>query len=175
VLRGEEQRGLLEHDVRDGDADERARDLGEEVARHLTPRQAALARVREGHGGIEVRARDRTERQDQGYQPCARRDRVGQKRYRNVAARQLLAHDARTDDRREQERRAQSLGDELSQQHPLCLPSCIGLSCAGRAEGAQQGAAVLAGSSCRVKATDASMLETFSETSGLRTFMRAFL
>ena len=115
--------------MRDGDADERAHDLGEEIAGHLAPRQATLTRVREGHRGIEVHAGDRPERQDEGDQPCARRHRVGEKRDRHVAARQLLAHDARTDDRREQEGRAQSLGDELSQQHLLLFAS--GASFAG--------------------------------------------
>ena len=48
VLRGEEERGLLEHDVRDGDAQERAGDLGAEVHGDVAPGEGPPGSRRRG-------------------------------------------------------------------------------------------------------------------------------
>ena len=117
MLRGEEERRLLEHDVGDRHADEGPDELRRDVARHLAPGQAPLARIRQRHDRIEVRARDRSEGDDQRDQRRARREGVGEQRERDVRARELLGHDPRPDDRGQQQRRSERLGDELSQQH----------------------------------------------------------
>ena len=88
-----------------------------DVARHLAPGQAALARIRQRHDRIEVRARDRSEGDDQRDQRRARREGVGEQRERDVRARELLGHDPRPDDGGQQQRRSERLGDELPQQH----------------------------------------------------------
>ena len=62
--------------------------------------------------GIEVRARDRTEGQDQRHQHGAGREGVREERDRDVPAREPLTHDARADDAREQQRRPDGLGRE---------------------------------------------------------------
>ena len=54
VLGGEEERRLLEHHVRDRDAEERTGHLRDEIDGHLPPREPALARVGERDRGIEV-------------------------------------------------------------------------------------------------------------------------
>ena len=59
-----------------------------------------------------MRARQRTEYQDQHHQHRAGRQRVAQQRQRDVTARELLRHDAGADHGGEQERRAEPLGGE---------------------------------------------------------------
>ena len=68
------------------DAAERTDHLRGEVRGDLAPRQAALRRVGERHGGVEVRAGDRAERQDERDEACARGERVGEQRDRDVPA-----------------------------------------------------------------------------------------
>ena len=63
-----------------------------------------------------MRARDRTEDQDQHHQDGAGRQRVAEQRERDVSAREPLRHDAGADDGREQEGRAERLGGEASRQ-----------------------------------------------------------
>ncbi len=108
--RDAEKTGSLEHDVRRRDAGKGAADLGEHVRRHLAPRQPSLRGVRQGDRRVEVRAGDRAEGQDQRDEAGAGRERVGEQRDRDVPAREPLAHDARADDRGEEQGRAQRLG-----------------------------------------------------------------
>ena len=67
-------------------AGERAATCAADVDRHFAPGEAALARIGEGHDRVEVRARDRAEREDQRDEPRARRERVGEQRDRDVPA-----------------------------------------------------------------------------------------
>ena len=71
----------------DHDASERAGDLRDAVAGHVAPRQAALRRIRERDGRIEVRAGNRTERENQRDQRRARRERVREQRDAPIAGR----------------------------------------------------------------------------------------
>ena len=80
--------------------------------RHVAPGQPALRRVGERDGRIEVRARDRAERQDQRDERRAGREGVREQRHRDVAAGEALAHDAGADDGRQQQRRTDGFGDE---------------------------------------------------------------
>ena len=52
--------------------------------------------------GLKCGAGDGSERQDEGDERRARRERVGEERDGHVAAGQALSHDARPDDGREQ-------------------------------------------------------------------------
>ena len=82
--------------------DEGPDDLHHHVARHLTPGEAALPRIRERDRGIEVRTRDGSEGQNQRHQDGAGRQRVREEGDGDIPAREALAHDARADDAREQ-------------------------------------------------------------------------
>ncbi len=95
-----------------GDAAERAHDLSSEIGGNITPRDSALTRIRERHRRIEVRARDRTERQDQCDEPSAGRDCVGEESDCDVSTRESLAHDPGTNDGREEQRRSDRLGND---------------------------------------------------------------
>ena len=61
----EREHGLPEHDVRDGDTDQGADYLHDDVAASIAPRHSALRGVRQGHGRVEVGAGDRAECQDE--------------------------------------------------------------------------------------------------------------
>jgi hypothetical protein len=102
VAGGEEDR-LAEHQMRDRHAREGARDLGEDVDRHVSPREPAAGRLRQGHRGVEVRPGDLAEGQDERDEGRAGGERVGEQGHRHVAAGQALAHDAGADHRGEQE------------------------------------------------------------------------
>ena len=79
MTRREEQR-QTEHPVGERRAEQRAGDLRDDVGGHGGPRDAALPRVGERHGGIEVRARHRAEREDQRDERAAGRERVRKQR-----------------------------------------------------------------------------------------------
>ena len=113
MLGGEEHR-QVEHDVRRRDAGEGARDLRSDVPRHLAPRESALRGVGERHRRVEVRARNRPERQDQRDERRARRERVGEQRDRDVPAGEPLAHDPGADDGGEQQGGPDALRDHTA-------------------------------------------------------------
>ena len=112
--------------MRRQDAGECADDLDGHVAGHIAPRQAALGRVGERDGWIEVRARDRPERQDEGDQRGARGERIRQQRDGDVPAGEALAHDAGADHGREQKGRAHRLGNEAAGQVRTIPPTHTG-------------------------------------------------
>jgi len=95
------EHGLAEHQVDGGDADKGTGDLRGQVHRHLAPRQSALRGVRQGDGGVEVRSRNRPEREDQGYQHGARGDGIRQQGDGEVSAGQPFAHNSGADHRRQ--------------------------------------------------------------------------
>ena len=86
-----------------------ADELRGEVGGHVPPGDAALGRIGEGHGRIEVRARNRPEGQDQRDERGARGDGVGEQRDGDVPAGEPLAHDAGPDHGRQEQRRADGL------------------------------------------------------------------
>ena len=63
-----------------------------------------------------ARRPDRAEPQDERDERGARRQGIGEQRHRHVAGGEALAHDPRSDHRREQERRARRLGGEAAAQ-----------------------------------------------------------
>ena len=145
VLRREEQRRLLEHDVRHRDAGERARDLREQVAGHLAPRRGPLgSRRRASPAGLKCAPE------------IGPKVRISATRPAPVAS--VLASSAIATfppascspmipepttvarSRAVPSPSATSLLNSIR----VFFPSCTGLSCAGSAEGAQQAAAVFA-------------------------------
>ena len=121
---GEEQR-RLEHGVCRRHAGECAGDLRRDVEWHFTPRDAALRSVGESHGGIEVRARDGAERQDQGQERRARRQGVREKSDGDVASRQPFGHDPGAHDSCQQHGSPDTLGGQALRQ-PERLLFCDG-------------------------------------------------
>lgn len=111
VMREDEER-MLEHRMRRGDAGNRARELRHDISGHPPPRKRALDRGGDGDGGIEMRAGDRREGEDQRDQDRAGGDAVRQERDRHVPARQPLPHDARADDGGDEQRRADRFTDD---------------------------------------------------------------
>ena len=101
VLR-ERDRGFAEHDVAGHDTDDCTRDLSEDVCFRVAPWEPTLRRIGQRHGGIEMRARDRAESQDQGDERGTRRDRVREQCEPGAAARQPLTHGAGSHDRSQQ-------------------------------------------------------------------------
>ena len=77
-------------------------DLRAEVAWHLPPGETALRCVRNRDGGIEVRARDWAESENQSYERGTCRNGVGKERDCLVAGRQAIRHDARPNNRCQQ-------------------------------------------------------------------------
>ena len=116
--RREEDR-LLEHDVGDGDPEEGPEHLHDDVDGDLTPRKPSLARVCEGYCGVEVSPGDRTEGEDESDESGTRRQGVPQERDGDVSARELLGHDPRPDDSREEQRRPEPFGYGAASQRRL--------------------------------------------------------
>jgi hypothetical protein len=77
VLGGAEQ-GVLEHDVSGGDAGERPKQLGHQVAWNASPGHGSTSRFGERHGGVEVRPGNRPEREDERDQRSPGGERVGE-------------------------------------------------------------------------------------------------
>src|SRR5207249_122031 len=115
---GEEQR-RLEHGVGRRHAGECAGDLRRDVEWHFAPRDAALRSVGERHGGIEVRARDGAERQDQGHERRTRRQGVREKSDGDVASRQPFGHDPGAHDSCQQHGSPDTLGGQALRQPEL--------------------------------------------------------
>lgn len=86
-------------------------DLRRDVARRFAPREAALRSVGQTYSWIEMRPRDRTERENERYEHCASCERIGEQRDRNVSACEAFTHDARSNDRHQEKRRTRRLGD----------------------------------------------------------------
>ena len=91
VLGGEERR-QREHDVRGGHADERARNLRDDVYRYVAPGERSVPGRDERHCRVQVGTRDRCKREDQGDQRGTRRDRVREQCESGVPAGEALAH-----------------------------------------------------------------------------------
>ena len=108
VLRGRKS-GQIEHQVGDSYTGERPDDLTCEVGRDVRPRESALACDGERHRRIEMRPRDRPEREDERDERGARRERIGEQRHGDVPAGEPLAHDPGPDDGREQKRGSEPL------------------------------------------------------------------
>ena len=101
----------FEHQVRDPHADDPTDNLCGDVRPRIRPPQLAAEREREAHRRVEMRARERAERENENGEDRAGRQRVAQQRQRVVTAGKALRHDAGADDRGEQEGGAQTLGD----------------------------------------------------------------
>src|SRR6266542_614681 len=96
------------------DAGNGADELAYDVDASHRPWQLASDGEGETDGGIEVRPRNRTERQNENAEDGARRQRVAQERDRIVSARQFECHHARSDDGGEQEGRSQTFRGSAS-------------------------------------------------------------
>lgn len=105
-VRRELKKRQRKHRVRNQHAGECADALGENVHGHRAPRESAFSRQRDAHRGIEVRAGDRAEREDQRHEDGAGGETVREQGHRGVAACQTLAHDSRPDNRRDQHQAA---------------------------------------------------------------------
>ena len=112
MVRRPRDRGDREHHVRANRADDASDDLRRHVGPGVTPGDAPERRVHEGHDRIEVRTRERTEDEDEDEEPGAGHQRVLEQLKSDVARRQLLGRDSRTDDDRRQERAAQEFSEE---------------------------------------------------------------
>ncbi len=108
---GSEEDGLFEHDIGQPHADEGAHDLRGDINGHVPPGEASLARVGEGHGRIEMGARDRPERQDESDEPRTGRDGVREQGQGDVPAGKLVSHDAGTNHGRQEQSRSDPLGN----------------------------------------------------------------
>jgi hypothetical protein len=108
VPRGEEHR-LAEHQVSGGNSRKRANYLSGNINRHIPPGYAALRRVGQRDGRVEVRPRNWPKRQDQCDQGCAGSDRVRQKGNGDISTGQTFAHDARPDNGGQEESSAEGL------------------------------------------------------------------
>ena len=95
--------------MRDPHTEDRASDLASDVHRHVAPRQIAAQSKRGADGGIEVRAGDRAEEQDEYGQDRAGRQRVAKKRQGVVSAGEPEGHDPGAHHGREQDRRTYAL------------------------------------------------------------------
>ena len=103
-------RRQVEHQVGDDRADARADDLRDDVdAQRRAVVDPTEEPVGERDDRVEVRARDRAEREDQRDEPGAGRDRVLEQLQPDVARRQPLRGDARADDDRDEEARCRRL------------------------------------------------------------------
>jgi hypothetical protein len=100
---------LREHQMSGPHAEHCARGLRHDIAGNFVPAHSALARVGERHGGIEMCAGNRAECKNERNQRRARRQRIREKRDGDVAAAEALAHDARTNDSRQQQCRSEFL------------------------------------------------------------------
>ena len=78
-------------------------DLHGDIGQHIAPRDAATRRDNQRDGRIEMRARYWPQHRNQDDQHRRRRHRVAQQCDSNIPARQLLRHDARTNDGSEQQ------------------------------------------------------------------------
>jgi hypothetical protein len=99
----------FEHDVRRPHAANCADHLDRDVKDSHLPGQLAPKRECNRDSRIEMRARNRTKRQDEDGEYRAGRNRVAQERNRAVALRQLERHYAGADHGREQKGRSESL------------------------------------------------------------------
>ena len=106
------EQGQFEHAVRDQSPDAAADDLRARVRDEFPPRMVFAQAHHQRDRGIEMRAGDRPERQDQHHQNRPGRQGVSQQRERDVAAREPLAHDAGADDGRHQQPGPEAFGRE---------------------------------------------------------------
>ena len=112
------------------DADNRAEDLSRPVGERRHRRNLATQREIECHRRIEMRAGERRENRDQNDQCRAGRDRIGEQCEGLVAACQAFRHDARADDRHQQERGSEAFGGETTRDHAMHL--CMSTAEAGQ-------------------------------------------
>src|SRR4029077_18843082 len=86
--------------------------LSGDVGAGVYSRKRSAKRGGEANRGVEVRAGNRRESQDQGHERRARRNRVGKKRKRSVPAREPFGHDSGPDHCRYEKGRACKFGGE---------------------------------------------------------------
>jgi hypothetical protein len=108
------ERREAEHQVCRPRPENSERELGGDVSRGVGPTKLVAGRGDEADRRVHVGARNRPEHGDQDEQDCAGGEGVGEERDRRVSARQALGHDARADDAREQEERAERFGCKSS-------------------------------------------------------------
>ena len=119
-VNGRSKQWLSEHEMGCRDSGKRSGNLGRQVRGNFRPGQRASRSTGEGDRGVQVRSRNRPERQNQRHQRSPGRNGIGQKSERDVPARQPLSHDAGTDHRRKQQGRSQSFrNSSLSQCHGM--------------------------------------------------------
>ena len=128
VLRGDTDRRLGEHQVRQDRADDAAGHLRGQVGRGVAPAQPAERRIRERHHRVEMGAGHRPEHQDDGEQPRRRRRRVLQQLQARGARGQALRGDPRADHDRGQEAAAEELGSQPAPQRDRFRWRCPGHS-----------------------------------------------
>jgi hypothetical protein len=98
-------------------------DLGQRIGYQLVGRQLFLERKHGAHGWVEVGTRDLAQRRDENNQHRTSSKGIAKQRQGDVAASEALTHDARADDRRQEQAGAQRLrGDSL------CSHATFGLS-----------------------------------------------
>jgi len=112
VARGSLKDVEAEHQMGGDDAGDSADELRDDARKKLCARRSALDHGCDRHDGIEVRARDRSEREDERDERRRGRGAVGEEREGSGTAGETLAHDSRSDDRAEQQCGPDRLGDK---------------------------------------------------------------
>ena len=129
---GHLQDRLGEHGVRDPDADDPGDHLDRDVGGGERPGDLAADRESQGHGRVEVGARDRPEDCDQDHEAGAGRQGIAQQGDGVVAAGEPFAHDPRTHDDGEEQGSAQGFGREaMGQAERLERRLEAGVPCGG--------------------------------------------
>src|SRR5262249_35959637 len=106
--------GEGEHRVRHDSAEPAAGTLDQHVGKHVLPGKRAPRGEDERHSRVEMCARQRSEHGYEHDEDGAGRDGVAQEGDRSVPAGEPLGHDPGADDGRDQQARAQGLGQEAS-------------------------------------------------------------
>ena len=118
------QRGQIEHQMGGPGAEDAEAQLGKDVGRSVRPGSSPARGRDEADRRVHMRAGNRAKHGDEDEQDRARRQRIAEQGDRVVPARQMLGHDARTDDAGEQEEGAETLRDNAAGERRL-----IGFRC----------------------------------------------
>ena len=95
--------------------------LHEDVGARLAPGQSATQRLRERHGGVEVRPAKWREERNQNDEHRYGGRRVGQKRDRSIPCGQALGHDSGADHGRREQHRSDSFRSQAPDQTHCAL------------------------------------------------------
>ena len=96
--------GFAKHQMRRAHADKCTQHLADDIRRGISPGDPALRGISERYRWIKMRSRDWPECENEGHQRSASGQRIGKQGYGNIAARQLLPHDAGANYRRQKKR-----------------------------------------------------------------------